>query len=304
MTARVQPLALVATLLLLPVVLLTCSGQSRRGDGNDAAAQQAWEAWRHKRVAEFKRSPGGWLEYTASGRLKPGNYLLGGEDAAQADIRLPVGDGVLGRLLLGEDKARYEPIGGGVKVPLEPANFNLHPGTRLEVGDGQLHLVRTGPLWGWRFRQPGAAARHPFKGFEVYPYDPRWRLRARWEPYEQPGTLTVLTTIGTPLQMPLIGEVRFDVDGRSHRLPVSGIPEGDRLLILFADRSSGRDTPAGGRLLVPPMPAPGQRWIELDFNLAQAATCSVTAHVVCPLPPPDARLPFVVEAGEKGWIGG
>lgn len=301
MTAHVRPLALLAAALLLPMVLVTCSGQRHRIEA-EVPPVQHWERWRLARVAEFKQAPG-WLDYTASGRLRPGDYLLGGQQAERADIRLPVAGGALGRLLLGEDAARFQSLDGGVQVPIEPALFHVNPGTRLDVGDGQLHLVRTGPLWGWRFRQVGAASAHPFDGFEVYPYDPRWRLRAHWQAYPQAEPVTVLTTIGTPLQLPLLGEVQFTLDGHRHRLRAFGVPEQDRVMILFADRSSGRDTPAGGRLLLPSRPPAGQRWIDLDFNLAEAPACALSPHLVCPLPPTDARLPLVVAAGEKGWSG-
>ena len=297
-----NPRRLLPVLLFLPVLaggglLSACSGQAQEGED----ARQVWAQWQVKRLAAFQHSPG-WLNYTASGRLPPGDYLLGGELAEAADIRLPVAEGALGRLLLDGEQARFEPLQGGVQVPIEPAFFQIHPGTRMAVGDGQLHLVRTGPLWGWRFQQPGAAMQHPFKGFPLYPYNDAWRLRAHWERYEQPEQVTVLTNIGTPLQLPMAGRVHFDIGQASYSLPAYVVPEQDRLMVLFTDRSNGRDTPPAGRMLLAPLPPPEQRWVELDFNRAEAMACAVTAHVVCPLPPAAARLPVVVDAGEKAWV--
>jgi uncharacterized protein len=36
-----------------------------------------------------------------------------------------------------------------------------------------------------------------------------------------------------------------------------------------------------------------------DFNLATNPFCAYTPYATCPLPPPDNRLPFRIEAGEK-----
>jgi uncharacterized protein (DUF1684 family) len=39
----------------------------------------------------------------------------------------------------------------------------------------------------------------------------------------------------------------------------------------------------------------------IDFNRSYNPPCVFTPYATCPLPPPQNRLPFRVEAGEKTW---
>ena len=41
----------------------------------------------------------------------------------------------------------------------------------------------------------------------------------------------------------------------------------------------------------------------IDFNRAYNPPCIFTPYATCPLPPPQNRLAFRVEAGEKSWGG-
>lgn len=286
---------------ILAVALLGgCKGGHGPAGQVDAAYLQELEQWRAGRVTEMKRSPGR-LAYVASGRLLPGRYSLGGELASEADLRLPVAVAELGHLELDAEHARFVGIDADAPLPLQPSEFDVDPGTRLAVADGQFFVVRTGPLWGWRYTRAKAAQQHRFAGFQHYPVDARWRIKARWKAYPQPRPLVVLTTIGTPLEFSMPGEASFWVAGREHRLRAVMLPEGDAMMFMFSDRTCGRGSHNSGRNLVVDLPAAGQRWIELDFNRAENPACALTPHLVCPLAPPEARLELAVEAGEQAW---
>jgi len=269
----------------------------------DAEYQHGIAQWRAARVAEMKHSPGR-LAYVASGRLLPGSYSVGGERADQADVRLPVDLAELGHLQLGAETAHFAGRDGSGPVPLQPSQFDVDPGTRLTIADGEFFVVRTGPLWGWRYTRDKAALQHPFSGFEHYPLDARWRIKARWKPYPGKERLVVLTSIGTPLEFSMPGEASFWVAGHEHRLRAVMLPEGDAMMFMFSDRTSGRGSYSSGRNLVVALPAAGQRWVELDFNRAENPACALTAHLVCPLAPPESRLDIEVDAGEKTWQAG
>jgi uncharacterized protein len=289
---------------LLGILALALSGGCHDGRAPagqaDAAYLQTLEQWRNGRVAEMKQAPGR-LAYVASGRLLPGRYSVGGQLAVEADLRLPVALAALGHLELDADDARFISAGTRVAQPLQPSEYDVVPGTRLPFADGQFFVVRTGPLWGWRFTRAKAAELHPFSGFQHYPVDARWRIKARWKPYPQPRQLVVLTTIGTPLEFSMPGEASFWVGGQEHRLRAVMLPEGDSMMFMFTDRTCGRGSHSSGRNLVVEVPADGQRWIELDFNRAENPACAVTPHLVCPLAPPESRLNLLVEAGEQAW---
>ncbi len=285
----------------LPLALLLgCHGGANPAGPMDAAYLESLQQWRSARVVEMKHRPGR-LGYVASGRLLPGRYSVGGELAAEPDIRLPLAVSELGQLVLEADSARFVSVDQARSTVLQPSRFDIDPGTRLDIGDGQFFVVRTGPLWGWRFKRQQAAAEHPFNGFEHYPVDVRWRVKARWKAYPKPQSLIVLTTIGTPLEFAALGEASFWLGGQEHRLRAVSLPEGDRMMFMFSDRTCGRGSHGSGRNVVTALPSPGQRWIELDFNRAENPACALTTHLVCPLTPAENRLDIAVEAGEQAW---
>lgn len=265
------------------------------------------ERWRSERMAQL-RAPDGWLSYTGSGRLHPGEYRIGA--GPDNDIELPGGPQRLGRLRLAPDQLpRFLPDPqSGVRlrgqrvveeIALRPEGL-ARSGDRLEVGEAQFYLVRTGTVTGWRFRDPQAPALKRFPGIEHFPVDASWRIRAEWHAYPQPRPLTLLTSIGTPLRMMMPGEAVFRRDGREYRLtPVT--EQGERqLFFLFADRTTGKETYGGARYLFVDPPRDGR--IVLDFNRAENPPCALTSHVVCPLAPPQNRLDLAVTAGEKTFV--
>lgn len=279
------------------LLCLAGCGAVALGAGNDADHLASVERWRSDRLAQMTATDG-WLSYTASGRLRPGRHVVGG--SADSDVRLPLQAGRLGMLEISPDSARFLAADGSAPQPLVPGRAGEAPGTRLALGDGQFYLVRHGPQWGWRFRQPAAVARHPFKGFEYYPVQAQWRIQARWKPYPVPRPVTVMTSIGTALSLQVPGEASFELDGRTQILRPVHMPAGDdRLMFIFTDRSSGRESYGGGRYLIVAPPRNGR--IELDFNRAENPACAVSAHVACPVAPADSRLDVAVLAGEKTW---
>ncbi len=265
------------------------------------------ERWREERLARL-RAPDGWLSYTGSGRLRPGTYRIGA--AGDNDIVLPGGPAYLGVLRLeAESGARFEPdpraevrlrgtrLTG--ETELRPEAFE-RPGDRLEIGQAQFYLVRTGPVAGWRYRDAQAPALKNFPGIEYFPVDEGWRIRADWHVYPQPRPITLLTSIGTPLNATMPGEAVFRRDGHEYRLAPVTIEGEKRLFFLFADRTSGKETYGGARYLF--VDPPSGHGIVLDFNRAENPPCALTPHVVCPVAPPQNRLDLAVNAGEKTYL--
>lgn len=267
--------------------------------------QVALEAARARRLDQV-RAADGWLSYTGSGRLRAGRYRVGSDP--HGDLVLPAGPAQLGELSLdAEGHVRFRAAAGVTvrlngqpvdEVSLEPERAGRR-GDRLEVQNRQFYLVQTGTLFGWRFRDPGAAAISRFQGFDYFPTDPHWRLQARWQPYATPRSITLLTSIGTPLTVEVPGEAVFKRDGREYRLQPITQDDGNGLFFLFADRTSGKESYGGARYLFTAMPRDGQ--LTLDFNLAENPPCAITPHVVCPIAPPKNRLDVAVNAGEKTY---
>ncbi|MCC8537141.1 DUF1684 domain-containing protein [Xanthomonas axonopodis pv. poinsettiicola] len=267
--------------------------------------QVALEDVRARRLDQV-RAPDGWLSYTGSGRLRAGRYRVGSDP--HSDLVLPAGPGQLGELSLDtEGHVRFRAAAGVpvrlngqpvVEVGLEPERAGQR-GDRLDVENRQFYLVQTGTLFGWRFRDPGAAAIRRFQGFDYFPTDPQWRVKARWQPYATPRSITLLTSIGTPLTVDVPGEAVFKRDGREYRLQPIMQDDGSGLFFLFADRTSGKESYGGARYLFTATPSDGQ--VTLDFNLAENPPCAFTPHVVCPIAPLQNRLDVAVDAGEKTY---
>lgn len=271
----------------------------------DSAYLSQIETWRQARLAAL-RAPDGWLSYTGSGRLRPGHYRVG--TAADNDIALPAGPPRLGLLSLEDDQVSFEaardvdvrlrgkPVSRVQLVPEEVGR----KADRLDVGATQFYVVRTGPVYGWRFRDPNAPARRNFHGIEHFPVDPGWRVHAHWRPYAQPRPVTLLTSIGTPLAASVPGEVEFERDGRRYRLHPVTQPNDPKLFFIFSDRTSGKESYGGARYLFVDAPENGD--IVLDFNRAENPPCALTPHLVCPIAPPGNRLDLAISAGEKTYV--
>lgn len=305
--------------LLASVALGACSRDGTTSAAADATPQAhavaialdryqgELERWRGERLAQL-RAPDGWLSYTGSGRLRPGTYRVGA--AADNDVVLPGGPAHLGWLQLEPDRLpRFRPdpqaevgLRGArlaAEVELRPEAVE-RPGDRLELGEARFYLVQTGPITGWRFRDPQAPALKHFPGIEHFPVDEGWRIEAEWHAYPQPRALTLLTSIGTPLNATAPGEAVFRRDGHEYRLAPVTLDGEKQLFFLFADRTSGKETYGGARYLFVDPPRDGV--IVLDFNRAENPPCALTPHVVCPIAPPQNRLDLAVNAGEKTFL--
>lgn len=79
---------------------------------------------------------------------------------------------------------------------------------------------------------------------------------------------------------------------------------GGGVFLPFKDGTSGRESYGGGRYLLDTIKGAdlgedGAGRTVLDFNFAYNPSCSYSDHYVCPLSPPQNRLPSRVEAGER-----
>ncbi|WP_184620090.1 DUF1684 domain-containing protein [Xanthomonas sp. 3058] len=277
----------------------------RKGDGSGVAYQLELAHTRAQRLKQL-RAPDGWLSYTGSGRVRAGQYRVGSDP--HSDIVLPAGPAQLGRLSLDNHGYVYFKAAAGAVVTLNGRRVDQvtldseragQRGDRLDIDGREFYVVQTGSLFGWRFRDPTAAALKQFDGLEYFPTDPRWRIQAQWQPYATPRTTILLTSIGTPLTVELLGEAVFSRNGQQYRLQPLLREDGKGLFFLFADRTSGKESYGGARYLYTPLPRDGR--VTLDFNLAENPPCALTQHVVCPIAPPENRLDVAVNAGEMTY---
>ncbi|MBI4393533.1 MAG: DUF1684 domain-containing protein [Euryarchaeota archaeon] len=98
-----------------------------------------------------------------------------------------------------------------------------------------------------------------------------------------------------------IGSLGFSVAGRAYSLeafePAPGEVDETYILVPFRDATSGTETYGGGRYL--DLDPRADDLYELDFNRAYHPYCVHDEAWSCTVPPPQNRLPFRVDAGER-----
>ena len=264
------------------------------------------ERWRAHRLARL-RSPDGWLAVVGLSWLREGANEVG--SAPPCQVMLPKGtahagwihvtpSGIIGTF---DPEAGVtldeQPVG---TVPLQPDD--LGDPTQLDLGSVRFFVIRRQHDLAVRVRDAESPAIAAFTGIDIYPVDRRWRFEARFEPYEPERRAAVPTVLGGVETYPVPGALAFDRDGRTFRLDAFLEPGETDLFIVFGDLTNGSETYGGGRYVYA-APPDDRGMVILDFNRAYNPPCAFTPFATCALPLPQNRLPFRVEAGEKGYRG-
>lgn len=266
------------------------------------ASVEAWHSERETRL----RHPEGWLSFAGSGQVSRGAQSVGSGPGNA--IVVPGGPTTWGMLHLDADGTLRFEATRGAGLTADGETFDnirlLHQEdeggpTDVHSGAQRFYVVKTGDVYGWRFRDPEAPGLKAFEGVPHFPVDPSWRIHARWQAFDPPREMELVTSNGTVNAARVPGRAVFERDGRQYALlPVHEEGE-DELFFILADRTSGRETYGGGRFLYAALPDDGR--VELDFNKAMNPPCALNGHVVCPLAPPENRLDVRIEAGEKTY---
>lgn len=274
------------------------------------AALAEWRVWRSARL-ERLAAPDGWLSLVGLYWLRPGVQQFGSGPESELRLDHPALPAVAGSFVLADGRVSFSPAPDAPVMhagrPLT-GSLSLRPAgagepTVLEVGTLRFYLIERDGRMGLRVKDRQAPARRHFAGLDYFAYDPRFRVEARFEPRDPPRRIPVLNVVGMKVDMLSPGSLVFELNGREHRLdPVLESPGADRLFIMFADRTSGRETYGAGRYLYAPLPDEEGR-VVLDFNRAYNPPCVFTDFATCPLPPLQNRLELAVTAGEKMYEG-
>ena len=216
------------------------------------------ERWRADRVARLT-APSGWLSLIGLEWLQPGENRIG--SAADNDIVVSAMPAHLGVVNLRAD--------GSVHLALAADSGALIDGKPLreatlvddvQAGEGAPTLVSMGTVSflvidregrkGLRIKDSEAPTRRDFAGIDYFPTDPSWRIEADWVPATAGQTLEMGTVIGTTEKYPVPGTARFSRDGKTFEiLPVIEVPGDAQYFVVFADRTSGRETYGAARFL-------------------------------------------------------
>jgi uncharacterized protein (DUF1684 family) len=154
-----------------------------------------------------------------------------------------------------------------------------------------------------QFSWRGTPEPEGFGGPKWFAIDEKWRVPARLD-REAPGTgsrVKLQTSVGSERDFDIYGTFVFEIEGQEGRLTAYRmVPEPlgyDELFVPFTDATTGKETYGAGRYL--DVERRDSDEYVLDFNRAYNPLCAFSPRYNCPYPPPQNRLAFPVEAGEK-----
>jgi uncharacterized protein (DUF1684 family) len=284
--------------------------------GTPASWQNDLLKWRSERAARLQ-APEGWLSLIGLEWLKEGDNSIG--SAADNSIQIAKAPAHLAVVRLDHGALRLlSPQGGFPKDVVvddhpakeqilyadDQANDQVSP-SKLKVGTLSIIFIHRDERIGLRIKDLDAATRTGFHGLRWYPPDAKYRIHAKWIPYNPPKTLAIPTILGTVENMPAPGAAEFTLDGNVVRLePVLEAPDSKELFFILRDATSKTTTYGAGRFLYTDLPdhgvsQPGELW--LDFNKLFNPPCTFTPYATCPLPPPQNRLTNAIPAGEQRY---
>jgi uncharacterized protein (DUF1684 family) len=264
------------------------------------------EQWRSERVKSLT-SEDGWLSLAGLFWLNPGKNKFGSDPSNE--VVLPAGKSprFAGSIWLEGAQIRLEalPNAGLTSEGRPVASLTLKTDaggkpTVLEIGSVSFHAIKRGDRFGVRVKDRANPARSRFGGLDYFPIEGRWKLEARFEPYNPPKKIPILNILGMVEEQTSPGAVVFAIAGKSYRLDALGEKGSAELFIIFADETNVAESYRSGRYIYTAWPDSYNRMV-LDFNKAFNPPCAFTAFATCPLPPRQNRLPIRIEAGEKKY---
>lgn len=268
----------------------------------DDSYQAAITGWRAQHETELK-ADGGWLTVSGLFWLKEGTNTAGSNSAN--NIVLTRGPAELGTFELREGKTTFRTSPGvpveineqpaGAAVPLKSDADGMPDLIRFDALT--LYVIHRGERYGIRLKDNESESRKEFAGLHWFPIKEKYRVTAKFVPYQPPRMISIPNILGETDQESSPGYAVFTLDGQPLRL--DPVVEDDQLFFIFHDLTNGKETYPAGRFLYTDLPKNGE--VVLDFNKAENPPCAFTAYATCPLPPKQNRLSFRIEAGELNF---
>jgi uncharacterized protein (DUF1684 family) len=287
--------------LLLAAALLVLTGCARNTWPDPPPVdlteyQKEFEAWR----AEHRQGLSYVLPIVGIWPLQEGETPFG------SDQTLPI---VLPAAYFPRRAGIIRRSGDEVTIVPEPgATLRLDDGTPLSkptvaesFGAGPVHLsvASAGDDRRWLTGMDGShpASKNPPE-VETYPLDTRWRVAARYDAFERPKPVRVPDVRGGEMQFMATGQLVFRLADQEAKLTAFGEPGSEDFFVMFKDPTNQSTTYRGYRI-VTPKAVKDDEWTTIDFNFASNPPCAYSKYTLCPLPPPENKLPVAVEAGLK-----
>jgi hypothetical protein len=267
------------------------------------------QQWRAERLKSLT-APYGWLSLVGLPWLHEGvNSVGSAKDNDVVIASAPAHLGTVdwrkdGTVTLTLDKgARAEILGTHARQATLLDDSHADP-TTVRFGTTEFYLVTRNGMKGLRVKDSQAPTRVHFAGLDYFPIDPSLRITAHWTAFAPHHRLKMGNEIGGIDTYPVPGRADFDYKGHHYSVePVIEVPGDTQYFLVFADKTSGKETYGAARFLYIDPPKPGSHTVVVDFNKAYNPPCAFTPYATCNLAPPENRLEFRVTAGEKKYAG-
>lgn len=299
----------------LSPALLFCFLSAHLAFPQDTDWRKDLAAWRTQHVADLLK-PDGWLSLDGLYWLQPGDNSFG--SAVDNKIRLVANSPAnIGILHFENNTVKLIAPAGGFpaefRVADAPAKEQVIPvesdndknALHLTIGTLNMYVIQRADRFALRVKDSKSAALLRFHGLHWYVPDGKYRVKAKWVPYNPQKSITLATLTGTTYARPVPGVAQFALDGKTYRLePVVEDPEKEQLFFILRDTTSATTTYRACRFLYTVLPSNGvdklgELW--LDFNRLENPPCAYTPFATCPLPPPQNRLKIPLPVGEKRY---
>lgn len=288
---------------MISILLISCNEDEYVEKGSQEYIQEI-NQWHSQRVERLKQ-PSGWLNLTGLFWLKEGENTFGSNQSN--DLVFPSGmPDKIGSFIL-QDSVVTLKINETVDVLVDSQlvkEFILVSDTKLNttktnLGTNEWNLiVRSGNMYGIRLRDLDAEILKTFEGVDRFPVNEDWNIKAKFESFDSLREIKIPTVLGTVETDFSPGKLVFTINDKDYELyPTKA---GDRLFILFADRTSGVETYGAGRFLYVDGPDSNNN-VSIDFNKAYNPPCAFSKYATCPLPPKENQLKVRITAGEKNY---
>jgi uncharacterized protein len=303
----ISALAMGATLFAMPPGS-HAAAKSKSSAAVDPAYLSEIEAWRTKVETNLKRD-NGWLTLAGRFVMKPGANTFG--VGKNNDIVFPpelkgAGPDTIGTLHIDTEKQTVTlKLAEGVRMSSAGQEFTGEREMKfggkdrdwVTLGRISMHIIERNGKFVLRLADNESAVRKNFAGRIWFPPDPKFMVDAKFIPYPEGKTISIVNVIDEVSEEPCPGYVEFKLDGKAHRMDVVG--DDDGMFFVFRDATSRDATyPPSRFLYIEQRPEPNATF-KLDFNRAYNPPCAFSEFTTCPLPPKQNIYKTRIEAGEK-----
>jgi len=292
----------IAILFIIILTAVCCGEKETKPKGTPEYIAEI-DQWHQKRIERLK-DENSWLTLVGLYWIKEGENTFGSD--RNNDIVFPQNAPQrIGKVILKDSVITLE-VDAGVNVTVEGKSIKEiklahdltgNP-TILNLGSLRWYIIKRGDRYGIRLRDINVPLRNEFNGIERFPVNEDWKITASFEAYDPPKVTYLPTQIGTVDEEPSPGAVVFERAGKTYR--IDAVDAGERLWLIFADETSGRETYGAGRYLYIDKPDSTGKTV-VDFNMAYNPPCVFTRFATCSFPPKQNFLKLEITAGEKMW---